>query len=94
MIALYVLALVGLVRLPRRFLALTVLLLAYGTLMAMVFAGTVRYSVPWDFLLCVPAAFGAVRLRTEPCRPASGGRPREGPRAPRCAASAAPSATC
>ena len=51
-------ALFGLVRLPRRFLALTLLLLGYSTLTAMVFAGTVRYRVPWDFLLCIPAAFG------------------------------------
>ena len=51
-------ALLGITKLPRRFLALTLLLLGYGTLMAMVFAGTVRYRVPWDFLLCIPAAFG------------------------------------
>jgi 4-amino-4-deoxy-L-arabinose transferase-like glycosyltransferase len=51
-------ALIGLGRLPRRFLALTLLLLGYSTLTAMVFAGTVRYRVPWDFLLCIPAAFG------------------------------------
>jgi 4-amino-4-deoxy-L-arabinose transferase-like glycosyltransferase len=50
------LALLGLARLRRRFLALTLLLLAYGTVMAMVFAGTVRYRAPWDFLLCLPAA--------------------------------------
>ena len=55
-VSVLVLALLGLARLPRRFLALTLLLLAYGTLMAMVFAGTVRYRAPWDFLLCVPAA--------------------------------------
>jgi 4-amino-4-deoxy-L-arabinose transferase-like glycosyltransferase len=59
---LYVLALAGLARLPRRYLALTLLLLAYGTLMAMVFAGTVRYRAPWDFLLCVPAAFTLARI--------------------------------
>ena len=29
--------------------------------MAMVFAGTMRYRVPWDFLLCIPAALGAAR---------------------------------
>jgi hypothetical protein len=64
MIALYVLALLGLVRLPRRFLALTLLLLAYGTLTAMVFAGTVRYRVPWDFLLCLPAAMALTEWRS------------------------------
>jgi len=62
-LALYALALFGLLRLPRRFLVLTLLLLAYGTMMAMVFAGTVRYRVPWDFLLCVPAAFTLTRSR-------------------------------
>ena len=53
----------GLARLPRRYLALTLLLLGYGTVMAMVFAGTVRYRVPWDFLLCIPAAIDARRAR-------------------------------
>ncbi len=60
-LALYALALAGLARLPRRYLALTLLLLAYGTVMAMVFAGTVRYRAPWDFLLCVPAAITLAR---------------------------------
>lgn len=63
-LVLYVLAFAGLWRLPRRYLALTLLLLGYGTLMAMVFAGTVRYRVPWDFLLCVPAAMTLVRIHT------------------------------
>ncbi len=61
-LALYALALVGLSRLPRSYLALTVLLLTYGTLMAVVFAGTVRYRAPWDFLLCVPAAITLARI--------------------------------
>ena len=56
-LALFGFALLGLFQLPRRFLALTLLLLAYGTFMAMIFAGTVRYRVPWDFLLCISAAF-------------------------------------
>lgn len=55
-VLLVALALLGLTRLPRRFLVLTLLLLTYGTLMAMVFAGTVRYRAPWDFLLALPAA--------------------------------------
>ena len=63
-LALYVLAVAGLGRLPRNYLVLTVLLLAYGTLMAMVFAGTMRYAAPWNFLLCIAAAFGAARLST------------------------------
>jgi 4-amino-4-deoxy-L-arabinose transferase-like glycosyltransferase len=62
-IALAILALIGMWRLPRRYLVLTLLLLAYGTVMAMVFAGTVRYRVPWDFLLCIPAAFVLTRTR-------------------------------
>ena len=63
-LSLYALALAGLGRLPRRYLALTLLLLAYGTLMAAVFAGTVRYRAPWDFLLCVPAAITLSRIAT------------------------------
>jgi len=61
-LAIYALALVGLTRLRRRYLALTLLLLGYGTLMAMVFAGTMRYSAPWNFLLCIPAAAALVEL--------------------------------
>ncbi|MSO96062.1 MAG: hypothetical protein EXQ81_09780 [Thermoleophilia bacterium] len=60
-LALYALALAGLGRLPRRYLGLTLLLLGYGTVMAIVFAGTVRYRAPWDFLLCVPAAMTLAR---------------------------------
>ncbi len=41
--------------------ALAVLLLAYNTVMAMVFAGTVRYRTPWDFLLALLAAFALQR---------------------------------
>jgi hypothetical protein len=70
-LALYVLALFGLLRLPRRFLVLTLLLLTYGTVMAMVFAGTVRYRVPWDFLLCIPAAFALTRVRATAAAPAA-----------------------
>jgi 4-amino-4-deoxy-L-arabinose transferase-like glycosyltransferase len=62
MIVLYVLALWGLVLAPRRFVALAVILLAYNTAMAMVFAGTVRYRAPWDFLLALLAAFALARL--------------------------------
>jgi hypothetical protein len=56
-IALYALAIWGLFLAPRRFAALAVLLLGYNTLAAMVFAGTARYRVPWDFLLALLAAF-------------------------------------
>lgn len=53
---LYALALLGAPRLPRPFLALTAALLAYQTVLAMVFVGSTRYRVPWDFLLALPAA--------------------------------------
>ena len=55
-LALFVFALVGLRLVPRHYLVLALLLLAYNTLAAMVFAGETRYRVPWDFLLAVPAA--------------------------------------
>ena len=43
----------------------------FNTLMAMVFAGTVRYRAPWDFLLALLAAFALERawaLLREPAR--------------------------
>jgi Dolichyl-phosphate-mannose-protein mannosyltransferase len=61
MLAVYVLALVGAFLVPRRFLALVVLLLAYSTVAAMAFAGTVRYRAPFDFLLALLAASALVR---------------------------------
>ena len=62
-ILLYVLALWGAFLAPRRFVVLAVLLLGFNTLMAMVFAGTVRYRAPWDFLLALLAAFALERAR-------------------------------
>jgi hypothetical protein len=62
MVPLYLLALWGAFLAPRRFVALAALLLGYNTLAAMVFAGTVRYRTPWDFLLCLLAAFALIRL--------------------------------
>jgi 4-amino-4-deoxy-L-arabinose transferase-like glycosyltransferase len=56
-LVLYALALAGLFVAPRRFVALALLLLGYNTAAAMVFAGTARYRVPWDFLLALLAAF-------------------------------------
>jgi hypothetical protein len=56
-IALYVLALVGVFLAPPHFVGLAALMLAYNTLAAMVFAGTARYRAPWDFLLALLAAF-------------------------------------
>jgi 4-amino-4-deoxy-L-arabinose transferase-like glycosyltransferase len=56
-VALYVLALVGVFLAPPYFVGLAALMLAYNTLAAMVFAGTARYRAPWDFLLALLAAF-------------------------------------
>ncbi|GIU93852.1 MAG: hypothetical protein KatS3mg012_0309 [Gaiellaceae bacterium] len=61
MVLVYAGALVGAFLVPRRFLALALLLLAYNTLAAMAFAGTVRYRAPFDFLLAVLAAAALVR---------------------------------
>jgi 4-amino-4-deoxy-L-arabinose transferase-like glycosyltransferase len=56
-IVLFVLALVGFFVAPGHFAALAATMLGYNTLAAMVFAGTARYRVPWDFLLALLAAF-------------------------------------
>ncbi len=61
MVLLYGLALWGAFLAPRRLTALVGLMVAYNTVMAMVFAGTVRYRVPWDFLLALLAAFAVER---------------------------------
>ena len=53
---LFALALVGLVVGPRRFVGLTVAVLAYQTLAAIVFVGATRYRVGTDFLLALLAA--------------------------------------
>jgi 4-amino-4-deoxy-L-arabinose transferase-like glycosyltransferase len=62
MVPVYLLALYGLTLVPRPYSALTVALLAYQTLAAMLFIGETRYRVPWDFLVTVLAAAAAVRL--------------------------------
>ena len=61
-VVLYALALWGAFLAPRRFVALAASLLGLNTVLAMVFAGTVRYRVPWDFLLALLAAFALERL--------------------------------
>ena len=61
MVAVYVLALAGAFLVPRRFLALVLLLEGYSTLVAMLFAGTVRYRAPFDFLLAILAAAALAR---------------------------------
>jgi 4-amino-4-deoxy-L-arabinose transferase-like glycosyltransferase len=58
---LYAFALWGAFLAPRRFVALAALLLGFNTLMAMVFAGTVRYRAPWDFVLALLAGFALER---------------------------------
>jgi 4-amino-4-deoxy-L-arabinose transferase-like glycosyltransferase len=55
MVLVYGLALFGLARVPRHFAVLTLALLAYQTLMAILFVGATRYRVPFDFLLMIPA---------------------------------------
>lgn len=62
MIVIYALALVGLYVVPRAFGLFAVLLLAYQTLVAMLFVGETRYRVPWDFVTTLLAAAGAVWL--------------------------------
>jgi hypothetical protein len=61
-VVLYALALGGLFFGPRHFVALALLLLAYNTVAAMVFAGTARYRTPWDFLLALLAAFALAEI--------------------------------
>jgi 4-amino-4-deoxy-L-arabinose transferase-like glycosyltransferase len=72
-LVLYALAIAGLFVAPRHFVALALLLLAYNTLAAGVFAGTPRYRAPWDFLLAVLAALALEaawhRLRAPRYRP-------------------------
>jgi 4-amino-4-deoxy-L-arabinose transferase-like glycosyltransferase len=55
-IPLFVLALLGLGAVPRRFLTLALVFLAYETLAAWLFAGATRYRTPWDFVLALLAA--------------------------------------
>jgi hypothetical protein len=61
-IPLYLLALLGVLALPRRLAALIVLMLAYQTLAAAGFAGVTRYRVPWDFTLALCAAPAVLML--------------------------------
>jgi Dolichyl-phosphate-mannose-protein mannosyltransferase len=56
-IVLFALAIAGVFVAPPHFVGLALLMLAYNTFAAMVFAGTARYRAPWDFLLAILAAF-------------------------------------
>jgi len=62
MVPLYILAAIGLFVVPRFFAALTVLVLGYQTLVAMLFVGETRYRVPWDFLIALLAAVALVEI--------------------------------
>jgi 4-amino-4-deoxy-L-arabinose transferase-like glycosyltransferase len=62
MIALYLLGLIGLFLVPRFLAALTLVLLGYQTVVAMLFVGETRYRVPWDFLIALLAARTLVEL--------------------------------
>jgi 4-amino-4-deoxy-L-arabinose transferase-like glycosyltransferase len=62
MIPLYILAAIGLFLVPRYLAWLTVIVLAYQTLTAMLFVGETRYRVPWDFLLALLAAKALVEI--------------------------------
>ena len=60
----FLLALLGLTWVPRRFAALAVTLLAYQWAMAVVFVGATRYRVPWDFIVALLAAAAVVEIAT------------------------------
>jgi len=62
MIVLYVLAAIGLFIVPRFFAVLTVVLLAYQTVVAALFVGETRYRVPWDFLVALLASSAVLRI--------------------------------
>ena len=76
---LYAFALWGAFLAPRHFVMLAALLLGFNTVMAMVFAGTVRYRAPWDFVLALLAAFALERawelLRKRRSSPAASAAP-------------------
>ena len=59
---LFALGLVGLLRVPRWFASLVLVLLAYETFAAMVFVGATRYRVAWDFLIALLAGTALVWL--------------------------------
>jgi hypothetical protein len=62
MIAVYILAIVGLFLVPPVVGALALLLVGYQTVVAMIFVGVTRYRVPWDFLLDLLAAAALVAI--------------------------------
>ena len=68
MSVLYALALGGVFLVGRRLAWLFLLLLAYQTLAAAVFAGTTRYRVVWDFLIALLAAAALAWVAERPRR--------------------------
>jgi 4-amino-4-deoxy-L-arabinose transferase-like glycosyltransferase len=61
-IPLYILALAGVARVPRRLAVLVGGLLAYQTVAAMAFAGATRYRSPWESTIALFAGAGLVGL--------------------------------
>jgi len=74
MIAVYVLAVIGLFLVPVWFSSLAVVLLAYQTLAAMLFVGETRYRVPWDFLAMLLASSALLRMPRTPSEMRSAAR--------------------
>jgi 4-amino-4-deoxy-L-arabinose transferase-like glycosyltransferase len=62
MVVLYTLAVIGLFLVPVWFSSLAIVLLAYQTLVAMLFVGETRYRVPWDFLVALLASSALLRM--------------------------------
>ena len=61
-IPVFLLAAFGCFFAKRQFTVIACVLLGYNTLAAMVFAGTTRYRVPFDFLLAILAVAGVDQL--------------------------------
>lgn len=61
-VPIYLLALIGLFVVPRRFAALAAIFLLYETAAAWVFAGTTRYRISFDFVLALLAGAAVERL--------------------------------
>ena len=58
----FLLALYGLTRVPRRVAVLSVTLLAYQWGLAIIFVGATRYRIPWDFVAALLAGAALVDL--------------------------------
>ena len=82
-IPLYLVAAVGLFFVPAVFAWLAGLLLAYNTAAAMLFAGTTRYRIPYDFLLALLAGGAIERLLRSRSSGAATDRTAEDPAGPR-----------